>query len=152
MSLSVLSEPYQLLGAFSALGRQPSFQANLHLLEEAMLTLRSRLYSRRRLSAVMRQAEDGYHGALARRLAGSGQAECVWHFSIFTSPGSHGLAFAVITQCCIQALYDAGAEAQAAVDAAKGFERRKCNHFKARPEDECMLAMARASRSGERLM
>ncbi|GEM10524.1 rRNA processing protein [Rhodotorula toruloides] len=48
----------------------------------------------------------------------------------------------MITQCCMQALYDAGAEAQPAVDAAKGFERRKCNHFKARPEDECMLAMA----------
>ncbi|GAA5832754.1 hypothetical protein JCM11251_005750 [Rhodosporidiobolus azoricus] len=48
----------------------------------------------------------------------------------------------MITQCCIHALYEAGEEGQAAVDAAKGFERRKCNHFKARPEDECMLTMA----------
>ncbi|BGP18513.1 hypothetical protein JCM10213_002972 [Rhodosporidiobolus nylandii] len=48
----------------------------------------------------------------------------------------------MITQCCIQALYDAGEEGQPAVEAAKGFERRKCNHFKARPEEECMLAMA----------
>ncbi|GAA5889374.1 hypothetical protein JCM6882_000725 [Rhodosporidiobolus microsporus] len=48
----------------------------------------------------------------------------------------------MITQCCIHTLYEAGEEGQAAVDAAKGFERRKCNHFKARPEDECMLAMA----------
>lgn len=52
----------------------------------------------------------------------------------------------VITQCCIQALYDAGAEGQAAVDLAKGFERRKCNHFKSRPEDECMATMAGVSR------
>ncbi|TKA53688.1 hypothetical protein B0A53_03730 [Rhodotorula sp. CCFEE 5036] len=48
----------------------------------------------------------------------------------------------MITQCCIQALYDAGEEAKEAVEAAKGFERRKCNHFKARKQDECMLAMA----------
>ncbi|GAA6031583.1 hypothetical protein JCM8097_006534 [Rhodosporidiobolus ruineniae] len=48
----------------------------------------------------------------------------------------------MITQCCMQALYDAGEEAQPAVEAAKLFERRKCNHFKARKEDECMTAMA----------
>ncbi|GAA5859508.1 hypothetical protein JCM8547_006855 [Rhodosporidiobolus lusitaniae] len=48
----------------------------------------------------------------------------------------------MITQCCMQVLYDLGPEGQAAVDAAKDFERRKCNHFKARPEDECMLSMA----------
>lgn len=48
----------------------------------------------------------------------------------------------MITQCCIQALYDAGEEAKEAVEAAKGFERRKCNHFKARKQNECMLAMA----------
>lgn len=51
----------------------------------------------------------------------------------------------MITQCCIQALYDAGEEAKEAVEAAKGFERRKCNHFKARKQDECMLAMAGTS-------
>ncbi|GAA5906883.1 rRNA-binding ribosome biosynthesis protein UTP23 [Sporobolomyces salmoneus] len=48
----------------------------------------------------------------------------------------------MITQCCIQALYDQGEEGQAAVEMAKEFERRKCNHFKPRPEDECMTAMA----------
>ncbi|GAA5885698.1 hypothetical protein JCM16303_003119 [Sporobolomyces ruberrimus] len=48
----------------------------------------------------------------------------------------------MITQCCIQALYDQGEQGQAAVDMAKEFERRKCNHFKPRPEDECMTAMA----------
>ncbi|GAA5941591.1 rRNA-processing protein UTP23 [Sporobolomyces koalae] len=48
----------------------------------------------------------------------------------------------MITQCCIQALYDQGPEGQAAVEIAKEFERRKCNHFKPRPEDECMTAMA----------
>lgn len=50
----------------------------------------------------------------------------------------------VITQCCMQALYDMGAEGQGAVDLAKGFERRKCNHFKVRPQDECMNTMAGA--------
>ncbi|ORY89021.1 Fcf1-domain-containing protein [Leucosporidium creatinivorum] len=48
----------------------------------------------------------------------------------------------MITQCSMQALYDAGAEGQAAVDEAKGFERRKCNHFKVRPEAECLASMA----------
>jgi U3 small nucleolar RNA-associated protein 23 len=48
----------------------------------------------------------------------------------------------VITQCCIQALYDQGSEGQAAVEMAKEFERRKCNHFKPRPQDECILTMA----------
>ena len=52
------------------------------------------------------------------------------------------IMFLVITQCCIQALYDQGSEGQAAVEMAKEFERRKCNHFKPRPEDECMLQMA----------
>lgn len=51
---------------------------------------------------------------------------------------------AVITQCCMQALYDLGEEAQDVVDVAKGFERRKCNHLKARPEDECLTTMAGA--------
>ncbi|TNY22553.1 PIN domain-like protein [Rhodotorula diobovata] len=50
----------------------------------------------------------------------------------------------MITQCCMQALYDLGEEAQDVVDVAKGFERRKCNHLKARPEDECLTTMAGA--------
>ncbi|BGP42075.1 hypothetical protein JCM10449v2_006077 [Rhodotorula kratochvilovae] len=53
-----------------------------------------------------------------------------------------GLVKPMITQCCMQALYDRGAEAQDVIDIAKGFERRKCNHLKARPEDECLTAMA----------
>lgn len=60
---------------------------------------------------------------------------------VLTKPSPPTLS-AVITQCCIQALYDAGEDAKEAVEAAKGFERRKCNHFKARKQDECMLAMA----------
>lgn len=48
----------------------------------------------------------------------------------------------MITQCCMQALYDLGPEGQAAVDLAKEFERRKCSHFKVRPQDECMTIMA----------
>jgi len=34
----------------------------------------------------------------------------------------------MITQCCIHALYLSGREAQPAVDLAKNFERRRCNH------------------------
>ncbi len=48
----------------------------------------------------------------------------------------------MITQCSIQALYDLGTEGQASVDLAKDFERRKCNHFKVRPEEECLTTMA----------
>lgn len=33
-----------------------------------------------------------------------------------------------MTQCCIHALYLSGREAQQAVDLAKNFERRRCNH------------------------
>jgi U3 small nucleolar RNA-associated protein 23 len=53
----------------------------------------------------------------------------------------------VITQCSIQALYDLGTEGQASVDLAKDFERRKCNHFKVRPEEECLITMAGALHS-----
>ncbi|SCV71711.1 BQ2448_3299 [Microbotryum intermedium] len=48
----------------------------------------------------------------------------------------------MITQCCIQALYDLGPSGQPCVDLAKEFERRKCNHLKARPGVECLTAMA----------
>ncbi|KAK4705556.1 U3 small nucleolar RNA-associated protein 23, partial [Phenoliferia sp. Uapishka_3] len=58
----------------------------------------------------------------------------------------------MITQCCMQALYDLGAEGQGAVDLAKGFERRKCNHFKVRPQDECMTAMAGADNKNRYVM
>lgn len=34
----------------------------------------------------------------------------------------------MITQCCIHALYLSGRDAQPAVDLAKTFERRRCNH------------------------
>ncbi|GAA6056740.1 hypothetical protein JCM3770_005873 [Rhodotorula araucariae] len=53
-----------------------------------------------------------------------------------------GLVKPMITQCCMQALYDLGADAQDVIDVAKGFERRKCNHLKPRPEEECLAAMA----------
>ncbi|KPV73788.1 uncharacterized protein RHOBADRAFT_28948, partial [Rhodotorula graminis WP1] len=53
-----------------------------------------------------------------------------------------GVVKPMITQCCMQALYNLGEEAQDVVDVAKGFERRMCNHLKARPEDECLTAMA----------
>lgn len=44
----------------------------------------------------------------------------------------------VITQCCIHDLYLQGREQQAAVDLAKTFERRKCNHREPIPGDECL--------------
>ncbi|KAK4047889.1 hypothetical protein OIO90_006050 [Microbotryomycetes sp. JL221] len=48
----------------------------------------------------------------------------------------------MITQCSMQALYDKGQQAQQVTNAAKLFERRKCNHLKSRPEHECLTAMA----------
>ncbi|KJA26170.1 hypothetical protein HYPSUDRAFT_122833, partial [Hypholoma sublateritium FD-334 SS-4] len=44
----------------------------------------------------------------------------------------------MITQCCIHELYLQGREQQAAVDMAKTFERRKCNHREPIPGDECL--------------
>ncbi|KAM0746750.1 Fcf1-domain-containing protein, partial [Meredithblackwellia eburnea MCA 4105] len=54
---------------------------------------------------------------------------------------TQGTVKPLITQCCIQALYDKGEAGQAAVELAKGFERRKCNHFKPRPQDECVTSI-----------
>ncbi|KAF4623860.1 hypothetical protein D9613_001957 [Agrocybe pediades] len=44
----------------------------------------------------------------------------------------------VITQCCIHELYLQGKAQQPAVDLAKNFERRKCNHREPIPGDECL--------------
>jgi U3 small nucleolar RNA-associated protein 23 len=44
----------------------------------------------------------------------------------------------VITQCCIHELYIKGKAFQEAVDTAKNFERRKCNHREAIPGDDCL--------------
>ncbi|KAJ2928886.1 hypothetical protein H1R20_g8311, partial [Candolleomyces eurysporus] len=44
----------------------------------------------------------------------------------------------MITQCCIHELYLEGNPAQPAVDIAKMFERRKCNHREAIPGDDCL--------------
>jgi U3 small nucleolar RNA-associated protein 23 len=51
----------------------------------------------------------------------------------------------VITQCCIHELYLQGREQQAAVDIAKTFERRKCNHREAIPGDECLSSVVGVS-------
>ncbi|KDE03329.1 hypothetical protein MVLG_06172 [Microbotryum lychnidis-dioicae p1A1 Lamole] len=48
----------------------------------------------------------------------------------------------MITQCCMQVLYDLGPSGQPSVNLAKEFERRKCNHLKARPAEQCLTAMA----------
>lgn len=49
--------------------------------------------------------------------------------------------FSVITQCCIHELYLQGKSEQPAVDLAKTFERRKCNHREAIPGDECLTSV-----------
>ncbi|KAF8507052.1 PIN domain-like protein [Russula emetica] len=47
----------------------------------------------------------------------------------------------VITQCCIHELYIRGKSHQPAVDLAKSFERRKCNHKEAIPGNECIASV-----------
>jgi U3 small nucleolar RNA-associated protein 23 len=49
--------------------------------------------------------------------------------------------FPVVTQCCIHELYLQGKSSQPAVDLAKTFERRKCNHREAIPGDECLTSV-----------
>ncbi|THH04662.1 hypothetical protein EW145_g5357 [Phellinidium pouzarii] len=44
----------------------------------------------------------------------------------------------MITQCSIHSLYLSGRSSQPAVDLAKTFERRRCNHREAKPEEECV--------------
>jgi rRNA-processing protein FCF1 len=44
----------------------------------------------------------------------------------------------VITQCCIVELYKMGKDRQPAVDLAKDFERRKCNHREAIEGSTCL--------------
>jgi len=46
----------------------------------------------------------------------------------------------VITQCCIHELY-LQREQQTAVDLAKAFERRKCNHREPIPGDDCLASV-----------
>ncbi|CCA67429.1 related to UTP23-Essential nucleolar protein that is a component of the SSU (small subunit) processome involved in 40S ribosomal subunit biogenesis [Serendipita indica DSM 11827] len=47
----------------------------------------------------------------------------------------------MITQCCIVELYKLGKERQPAVDLAKGFERRKCNHREAIDGNACLKSV-----------
>lgn len=47
----------------------------------------------------------------------------------------------VITQCCMVELYKLGPVGQAAVDLAKTFERRKCNHREAIANDDCIRSV-----------
>ncbi|KAF9458188.1 Fcf1-domain-containing protein [Collybia nuda] len=47
----------------------------------------------------------------------------------------------MITQCCIHELYLQGKAQQSAVDLAKNFERRKCNHREPIPGDECVFGV-----------
>ncbi|KAF7339717.1 rRNA-processing protein utp23 [Mycena sanguinolenta] len=47
----------------------------------------------------------------------------------------------MITQCCIHELYLLGKTQQPAVDLAKTFERRKCNHREPIPGDDCLTSV-----------
>lgn len=47
----------------------------------------------------------------------------------------------MITQCSIHELYMQGKDQQPAVDLAKLFERRKCNHREAIPGDDCLQSV-----------
>ncbi|KAJ8580451.1 Fcf1-domain-containing protein, partial [Rhizopogon salebrosus TDB-379] len=47
----------------------------------------------------------------------------------------------MITQCCIHELYLQGKALQPAIDLAKMFERRKCNHREVIPGEECLLSV-----------
>ncbi|KAI0321708.1 Fcf1-domain-containing protein [Amylostereum chailletii] len=47
----------------------------------------------------------------------------------------------MITQCCIHELYLQGKSQQSAVDLAKTFERRKCNHREPIPGDDCLTSV-----------
>ncbi|KIJ26037.1 hypothetical protein M422DRAFT_785358 [Sphaerobolus stellatus SS14] len=47
----------------------------------------------------------------------------------------------MVTQCCIVELYKLGRGEQAAVDLAKSFERRKCNHREAILGDDCIASV-----------
>ncbi|KAI0735249.1 Fcf1-domain-containing protein, partial [Earliella scabrosa] len=47
----------------------------------------------------------------------------------------------MITQCCIHELYLQWKTHQPAIDLAKTFERRKCNHREAIPGDDCVASV-----------
>ena len=47
----------------------------------------------------------------------------------------------MITQCSVQELYDQEKEFKAAVELAKTFERRRCNHRQPLPGDECFSSV-----------
>lgn len=50
----------------------------------------------------------------------------------------------MITQCCIRQLYDAKPKNDALINAAKGFERRRCGHHELETpldDDECLLSV-----------
>lgn len=60
----------------------------------------------------------------------SGMAEEILSASI--------LLTAVITQCCMEALYALGRDFQPVVDIAKRCERRKCNHREKKEPHDCI--------------
>ncbi|PBL00777.1 Fcf1-domain-containing protein [Armillaria gallica] len=53
----------------------------------------------------------------------------------------HGDTKPMITQCCIHELYLQGKSRQNAVDLAKTFERRRCNHREPIPGDDCLKSV-----------
>lgn len=74
-------------------------------------------------------------------LQGSVKPSVPSHCSNFFFPRGDLTLATVITQCSIVELYKLGPHEQQAVDMAKSFERRKCNHKEAIPGDECIASV-----------
>lgn len=82
--------------------------------------------------------EDGLGQTVCHRSSGKGETQYATSSNFFWKGTPHACFATVITQCSIVELYKLGPPAQQAVDVAKTFERRKCNHREAVPGDECI--------------
>lgn len=91
-------------------------------------------------------AEDRFCEATFRCIAGYSEAQYVLLPQLLRYCSKRtAKPLSVITQCCIHELYLQGKTEQPAVDLAKTFERRKCNHREAIPGDDCLTAVIGAS-------
>lgn len=87
---------------------------------------------------------DRFHTVLQGEVKPSAYPECPTVIEVLTGydgKKSRRHSPLVITQCCVHELYLQGRAQQAAVDIAKSFERRKCNHKEAIPGDECLQSV-----------
>jgi len=71
------------------------------------------------------------------RVASSFRTDLIHQFEIVLQ----GRVKPMITQCCIEELYREGPSLQGAVDIAKSFERRKCNHREAIDGSGCLQSV-----------